>query len=85
MSVLRTLSRTKAHVRCGSPDCDWGTLPPSFSEVDRYLREFREHCIQRHGLDPKDAERVALFNLEELTLTLLEWRALVGNSRSLPP
>jgi hypothetical protein len=73
MNVLRTLSRNKTHVRCGSPDCDWGTplSSSSASEVDRYLREFREHCIKRHGLDADDTEQICWLDLEELTLTLL--------------
>ena len=51
MTVPKTLSRTKTHVRCGTPDCDWGTPMPSFSEgaLDRYRHEFRENCIVRHG------------------------------------
>jgi hypothetical protein len=44
----------------------------SESGFSRCRRQFREHCIERHGLDSNDAERVALFNLEALTLTLLE-------------
>ena len=61
-------------VRCGTPDCDWGTPLSNFSEraVSRCRRQFREHCIARHGLDPNDTERVALFSLEALTLTLLD-------------
>jgi hypothetical protein len=73
MPVPKTLSRTKSHVRCGSPDCDWGTPMPGFSEgeLDRCRHEFREHCIALHGLDPKDTERICWFDLEKLTLTLL--------------
>jgi hypothetical protein len=41
-------------------------------ELDRCRHEFREHCIERHGLAPDDTERVAWFDLEVLTLTLLE-------------
>jgi hypothetical protein len=41
-------------------------------EVSRCRRQFREHCIERHGLDSNDTERVALFNLVALTLTLLD-------------
>jgi hypothetical protein len=46
---------------------------PGFSEGewDRCRDEFREHCIERHGLDPDDGERVAWFDLEALTMTLL--------------
>jgi hypothetical protein len=36
------------------------------------LSRFREHCIERHGLDPDDTERVCWFDLEALTLTLLD-------------
>jgi hypothetical protein len=73
MTVPKTLSRTKTHVRCGTLDCDCGTPMPSFSEgeLDRCHREFRQHCIVRHGLDPKDAERICWFDLKTLTLTLL--------------
>jgi hypothetical protein len=74
MSVPRTPSRNKTHVRCGTPGCDWGTPLTRFneSEMDRGRREFREHCIGRHGLDPKDTESRAWFDLEALTLTLLD-------------
>jgi ATP-dependent DNA ligase len=34
-------------------------------------RRFREHCIERHGLNPGDTERLCWFELERLTLTLL--------------
>jgi hypothetical protein len=69
MPVSKTLSHTKTHVRCGTPDCDWGIPPTSFG--DGQLSRFREHCIERHGLDPDDTERVYWFDLEALTLTLL--------------
>jgi hypothetical protein len=74
MTVPKTLSRTKTHVRCGSPDCDWGTPMPGFSESewDRCRHEFRKHCIKRHGLDPNDTERIAWLNLKALTLTPLD-------------
>jgi hypothetical protein len=73
MTALKSLPRDKTHVRCGIPDCDWATpmLDFSESELNRCRREFREHCIERHGLDPKDTERIAWFDLEALTLTLL--------------
>jgi hypothetical protein len=48
MTFLKPLPRTKTHVRCGSPDCDWGAPLSSFS--DGHLDQFREHCIERHGL-----------------------------------
>jgi hypothetical protein len=47
---------------------------PGFSEgeLDRCRHEFRGHCIDRHGLDPNDTERLCWFDLEALTLTLLD-------------
>ena len=73
MAHLKPLKRSKTHVRCGSPDCDWGTPMPGLSEgeLNRCRREFREHCVERHKLDPNDTERLAWFDLEALTLTLL--------------
>lgn len=62
------------HVRCGAPDCDW-VVPLSglsASQVEECRRQFREHCIEQHGLNPQDTERVAWFNLEALTLKLLD-------------
>jgi hypothetical protein len=73
MTDSEPLASAKTHVRCGPPDCDWGVPLTSFSEsqLSRCRRQFREHCIERHGLDAEDTERVTLFNLEALTLTLL--------------
>ena len=64
----------KTHVRCGTPDCDWGTPLSSFdaNQVDECRRRFREHCIERHSVDSNDTERLAFFDLEALTLTLLD-------------
>jgi hypothetical protein len=70
MTRPRSLSRTKTHVRCGSPDCDWGA--PLSRLSDGHLDQFREHCIERHGLDPEDTERMCFFDLQALTLTLLD-------------
>jgi len=42
------------------------------NEWDRCRHEFRVHCIERHGLDPNDTERECWFDLEALTLTLLD-------------
>ena len=69
----RSLPSTKTHVRCGCPGCDWRVPLSSFGAEELRLcrRQFREHCIERHGLDPNDTERVAWFNLESLTLKLL--------------
>jgi hypothetical protein len=67
-----TLS-AKPHVRCGIPDCDWGTPLSSFDEdqLSRCRLEFREHCIERHGLNPEDTERICWFDLVALTLTIV--------------
>jgi hypothetical protein len=74
MARPKLLKRSKTHVRCGSPDCDWGTPLSSFSEsqLSQCRRLFRERCIERHGLDPNDTERIAWFDLEAVTLTLLD-------------
>jgi hypothetical protein len=49
MPIPKFLTRTKTHVRCGSPYCDWGTPLPGFSESewDRCRHEIPEHCIER--------------------------------------
>jgi len=73
MTSTRPLARTKTHIRCGTPDCDWGisVLDLSEQELSRSRRSFRKHGIERHGLHPKDAGRLCWFDLEVLTLTLL--------------
>jgi hypothetical protein len=67
-------SRPVTHIRCGTPDCDWGTplVDLSADQLERYRREFREHCIERHGLDATDTERQLWFNLQAFTMTLLD-------------
>jgi hypothetical protein len=46
---------SKTHVRCGTPDCDWGTpLPSNEDQLSRCHQEFREHCIERHGMNPEE-------------------------------
>ena len=47
MTVSSSLTRARTHIRCGTPDCDWGTPRPGFGEGkwDRCRHEFREHCI----------------------------------------
>ena len=69
-----TACQYKTHMRCGTPDCDWGipVLDLSQQEVSRCGRSFRKHCIERHGLHPKDAGRLCWFDLQVLRLTLLE-------------
>ena len=74
MLNLRPLARTKTYIRCGTPDCDWGVpvLDLSQQEMSRCWRSFRKHCIERHGSHPRDTRRLCWFNLEVLTLTLLD-------------
>jgi hypothetical protein len=74
MTNPRALARTKTDIRCGTPDCDWGVpvLDLSEQELRRCRRSFRKHCIEQHGLHPKDTGRLCWFNLEVLTLTLLD-------------
>jgi hypothetical protein len=64
----------KTHVRCGIVDCDWGTPLSSLSasQLNGCRHKFREHCIERHGLDPNEKERICWFDLQALTLTLLD-------------
>jgi hypothetical protein len=52
---------------CRSADSDL-----SEQELRRCRRSFRKHCIERHGLHPKDTGRLYWFDLEVLTLTLLD-------------
>jgi hypothetical protein len=74
MTDRKTRAPSKTYVRCGSPDCDWGApwSSSSASQISRCRREFRTHCIERHGLDPKDTERICWLDLVALTLTLLD-------------
>jgi hypothetical protein len=51
-------------------ECDSGA--PLSSLSDGHRDQFREHCIERHGLDPDDTERICWFDLEALTMTLLD-------------
>lgn len=63
---------SKTHIRCGTPDCDWGTpLPSKEDQLIRCREESREHCIERHGLNPENTERICWFNLELLTMTIV--------------
>jgi hypothetical protein len=41
-------------------------------EIDRCRAQFREHCIERHGLDPADNERLCWLDLQAFTFTLLK-------------
>ena len=70
----RPLAPTKTYTRCGTPDYDWGIpiLDLSQQEVSRCRWSFPKHCTKRHGVHPNDTERLRWFDLEALTLTLLE-------------
>lgn len=73
MTVPKTLSRTKTHVRCGTPDCDWGTPMPSFSEgrIGPMPSRIPAALYRAPWPGSKDAERICWFDLKTLTLTLL--------------
>lgn len=62
------------HLRCGTPDCDWGTPigPAGPEQWERCYEAFRVHCIEWHGLDSDDTEPRFWFDLEVGTLTLLD-------------
>jgi len=62
------------HIRCGTPDCDWGFALPDTSEarMNECYAEFRMHCIERHGLDQDDREAEMFLDLMEGTLTLVK-------------
>ena len=65
------MTKPTTHIRCASPDCNWSISVADLNET-QLNRAFREHCIDRHGLSPDDTERLYWFDLEALTLTLLE-------------
>jgi len=52
--------RREIHIRCGTPDCDWGTPFFGFGadHVSRYQQLFRKHCIKHHGLRPDACEPI---------------------------
>ena len=72
--MTKPTTRAKRYVRCGSPDCDCGAPLSGFGErqLNRCRRQFREHCIQRHGSGLDDTGRICWFDLQALTLTLLD-------------
>jgi hypothetical protein len=40
-------------IRCGIPDCDWGTPFSVFGEeIEDCCRQYRKHCIDRHRRNP---------------------------------
>ena len=74
MQDLKRRPLRKVHIRCGTPDCEWGIPFSGFGSADvtRYRALFRRHCIERHALDPSDIERICWLDLQALTLTLLD-------------
>jgi hypothetical protein len=66
--------RVRNHVICSSPDCDWGCYLPDLREglLNECCVEFREHCIESHGLKADDMEANVHLDLIEYTLTLLK-------------
>jgi hypothetical protein len=62
---------TSKFIRCGIPDCDWGT-PFSVlgEEIEECRRQYRKHCIDRHQMHPDDTDRVFWSDLQLLTFTL---------------
>lgn len=68
------------HVRCGTPDCDWGFPVPGLTEqhLDACYAGFRQHCIEKHGLAETDSDSHMFLDLEAWTLTLLKSRQHVA-------
>jgi hypothetical protein len=73
-AMTKPLSRTKTHVRCGSPDCEWGVPFSGFSErqldrcrsrVPTALHRPPRLMSRRHGTH-------LLVRLQAFTLTLLD-------------
>jgi hypothetical protein len=62
------------HIRCGTPDCDWGFPIPDLTErhLDACYTVFRPHCIARHGLDERDLDARMFLDLDGWTLTLFK-------------
>jgi hypothetical protein len=50
-------------VRCGTPDFGGARrCPADEDQLTRCRREFRQYCIERHGLNPEDTERICWLN-----------------------
>jgi len=66
--------RVQNVVVCSSPDCGWGRYLPFLREalLNDCCAEFREHCIESHGLKPDDVEADVHLDLVRYTLTLLK-------------
>jgi len=64
--------RVQSVVVCSGPDCGWGRyLPYLRSPLNDCCAEFREHCIESHGLKPYDIEAYVHVDLIKYSLTLL--------------
>ena len=61
------------HICCGTEGCDWRVSLRTIEEngLERCRARFREHCVERHGLDPEDTGRYFFFDLETWKFTLL--------------
>lgn len=59
------------YVRCGIPDCDWGTPVQGFDQLHACRELFRQHCVECHGVNPEETERMCWLNLRDLTMTLI--------------
>jgi len=66
--------KVTGHICCGTADCDWGFALPDTSEtrMNKCYAEFRQHCIERHGLGEADEEAEMFLDLMEGTLTLIK-------------
>jgi len=66
--------KVPGHLCCGTPDCDWGFPLPDIEEwrMNACYADFRQHCIERHGLDEADEEAEMFLDLIEGTLTLVK-------------
>jgi hypothetical protein len=64
-------------IRCAKPDCVWGYSVPPVPEwtthFDRAREAFRQHCINRHGLDKDDTNFCIHLDVLKWTLELLRY------------
>ena len=62
------------HVVCSHLACDWEWYLPVVSEesVSECWASFRQHCIERHGLERENLQTYVHLNLVNCTLTLIK-------------
>ena len=59
-------------IRGGTPDCDWGfPIIDPLNIAETCYEEFREHCVERHGLREDDTDAQVFVDLKAGTLTLM--------------